>query len=1132
MNKTEFIKYLKTELISEVKDEKLRSYYWQINASRLNVNFNHTYDLEYLINKIQNITTFSCLILQSEKDENALFALNICAKLLFNIVHVPECTYDKDFLLIIAALCFDIAGYQANAYCITKELENYYLDSSEDINLTEDNKILEQIIYILQKRLPLAYSRIKDDNNEKTIQYNIFEKAVLAWYEKILELKDTNYLQLFKLSYKNYLQANNTYISKILLLLTTKILLSENRLISNKIYKNTAPNRIWNKYIKILSNDLFTNNHRKKDIDRHSIYEFWISQINAIDKGILTENNSFIIQMPTSAGKTFIAEIFLLQKLITNPNKHVIYIVPYKALSNEKEIVLGDNIEKLGFSVSELPGSYEIDFFQDLITVETDVLIATPEKIDLLLRINKEYFANVSAIVIDEGHLVGNGDQRGTLLEFLIIRLKILFPDIKYLFISAVIPELDASNLSKWLTNKKDNIITSSYLGRTDWEPTNKLIGRFDWNQSGGNITFDKIDIGIKTNKDPFVPNYLQGQLADFVIRDGTKKVSITSALAFKMVEDGETLVFCGTTDEIEWIATRMTSLCVSIENQVLKENTDTASFYYANQYFGSEDYRTKALRYGIGIHYSKLPEHVRKSIEQDYKNHKLHAMICTNTIGQGLNFPIKNLIIHSVSYKHDNQYLSKKDFWNLVGRAGRAEKEIEGIILFVVFHNRERYPYKCPDDYRYDEYSNSDNKEVLESKLYLLLKDYIEKRIDTFELFLQNIEDFIDTYLLDLLTEEAIENNFESITNNVIENSFFNIQINQNNLDDKDVKRALQNAFINCSKRVPLEKKDIFSDTGLSICSTEKIISFVTEKNNEKINILESQSSFIESYLELLANNKIKELDHHDLNKLDIDFSKCNELFLDWISGEPRQKLLQDWNSINSDSENIYIFEAVGFSYLLPWILSAYLLVVKNIYEIEDSDIDEQIRLSPTYLKYGLNNMNACFAKIHGIHTRELSIFLSQKYNNPDSAKFLSWLINLSDSEIESFNISVWDKENIRSVSEKICLKNNKEQPNSFSCKIKGTFFNPEFKEESLQINRASQLYLKRDEGNQFDPYAILVMHNEKPIGYIPKEDSKFISTEMDINHTEYEVKISFIVAKKDYNEIQVILSEKQEAQ
>lgn len=1127
MDKTEFIDYLHSELEKEFKDSNLIPYYWQINASRLNVKFNHTYNLNYLFNKIQNLITISCLILEDGKDDDALFVLNFCAKLLFNIVHIPECEFDKEFLLIIAALCFDIAGYQANAYCISKNIENYYLDTNEEIDLSEDNKILEQTIYILQKRMPFAYSKIKSDKARKSICYESFEKAIIAWYEKILELKESDYLQLFRLAYKNYLQSNNTYISKILLLLKTKLLLSDFRLISNKLYEKIAPNKIWNKYIKLLANDIYTNKLRKKEKDRHSIYEFWVSQINAIDNGILDKNESFIIQMPTSVGKTFIAELFLLQKLITNPNKHVIYIAPYKALSNEKELDLGRNTEKLGFSVSEIPGSYEVDYFQDLISVETDILIATPEKIDLLLRINKEYFSNVSAIVIDEGHLVGNGDQRGTLLEFLIIRLKIMFPDIKYLFISAVIPELDAKILSKWLTNKNDNIVTSSYLGERDWEPTDKLIGRFDWNQSGGNITFDKINIGIRTSKNPFVPNYLHGQLAEFVIRDGIKKVGITSALAFKIVEDGETLVFCGTTNEIEWIAKRMTSLCETIGNKVLRENIDTASFYYANQYFGAEDYRTKALRYGIGIHYSKLPEHVRKSIEQDYKNHKLHAMICTNTIGQGLNFPIKNLIIHSVSYKHANQYLSKKDFWNLVGRAGRAEQEIEGLILFVVFHDWGRYPRNCPDDYRYDEYSTSNSKEILESKLYLLLKDYIEERINSFELFLQNIEDFIDTYLLDLLTEEAIENNFESITNDIIENSFFNIQINQNNLDVQDLRKAIQNAFVNCSKRVPLGKKDIFSDTGLSISSTEKIISFVMQKKNEKTNLLESQSSFILSYLEFLAANKIKELDHHDLNKLDIDYSKCNELFLDWISGESRQKLLQDWNSINSDLENIYIFESVGFSYLLPWILSAYLIVAKNVYEVEDSDIDEQIRLVPTYLKYGLNNMNACFAKIHGIHTRELSLFLSKEYNKPDTTNFLSWLVNLSDFEIESFNISEWDKENIRNVAEKICIKNNKKQPTSFSIKVKGTFYNEGYKKESLDVNIASHLYLKRDEENQFDPYAIFVMHNDKPIGYIPKEDSKFISTEMDINHTEYEVKISFIIPKKDYNEIQVILSE-----
>lgn len=203
---------------------------------------------------------------------------------------------------------------------------------------------------------------------------------------------------------------------------------------------------------------------------------------------------------------------------------------------------------------------------------------------------------------------------------------------------------------------------------------------------------------------------------------------------------------------------------------------------------------------------------------------------------------------------------------------------------------------------------------------------------------------------------------------------------------------------------------------------------------------------------------------------------------------------------------------------------------IIKIIYEIEDSDLEEDIRMAPTYLKYGLNNLNACLAKIHGIHNRELALFLANKFNNPEYSKFLVWLANLSDSEIESYEISEWDKQNIISVSEKICPRNYKEQPKAFSCKVKGTFFNESFKAESLKIHNSSKLYLQRDEENQFDPYAIFVMHDGNPIGYIPKEDSKFISTEMNINNTEYDVKVISVTNKGTYNDVQIDLEKSEE--
>ncbi|TGL26397.1 DEAD/DEAH box helicase, partial [Leptospira bourretii] len=86
--------------------------------------------------------------------------------------------------------------------------------------------------------------------------------------------------------------------------------------------------------------------------ERKSIFEFWTSQIRALENGILDRDENFVVQMPTSAGKTFIAELLILKNLIENPNKKCIYIAPFRALTHEKEIELSKNLSKLGYSVS------------------------------------------------------------------------------------------------------------------------------------------------------------------------------------------------------------------------------------------------------------------------------------------------------------------------------------------------------------------------------------------------------------------------------------------------------------------------------------------------------------------------------------------------------------------------------------------------------------------------------------------------------------------------------------------------------------------------------------------------------------------------------------------------------------
>jgi len=51
----------------------------------------------------------------------------------------------------------------------------------------------------------------------------------------------------------------------------------------------------------------------------------------------MSYDENYVVQMPTSSGKTFIAELLILKYLIKYPQKKCIYIAPFRALSSEKE---------------------------------------------------------------------------------------------------------------------------------------------------------------------------------------------------------------------------------------------------------------------------------------------------------------------------------------------------------------------------------------------------------------------------------------------------------------------------------------------------------------------------------------------------------------------------------------------------------------------------------------------------------------------------------------------------------------------------------------------------------------------------------------------------------------------------
>lgn len=1139
MTKTEFLKKTEDRLIKIENDSLYNNYAKQLLAYKLGADISRTYKLDYLWQKTLIVISSSCFLLDNDLTSKvALKSLYKIANILENIAEISDSTkqFDVDFLKILSALCYDVSGYQANAYCIAKKIQEYRLSTDQYYNLNEDNFIIQLLLYSLLKKLPaMRYSvlqRLNDGNISEP--FTIILEAFKLWTDQILDLKETDSLSLFKQAYSLYLKSGNIYISQLVLLFIIRIKMYNKRSINLKLKNIVGDNAIWKKYIKLLSNDYFETRGKIKDIkEKKSVFEFWTSQIRAIDDGLLSKDENFVVQMPTSAGKTFIAEVFILKHLI-NTQKKVLYISPFRALASEKVSELGKYFSYLGYKVTSSTGSYEYEPMFDTVFDDADVFVFTPEKADSVLRTIPSFYNNIVAIVVDEGHIVGDLNYRSALAEMLLIKLKIKYPEIKTLFISAVMPAVNAEEYAQWLSNNKENVLRSKLFSdsdiREEWEPTRKNIGCFEWTtgQDGKpngkiqftNIKTDSEKIGLE--KSAFVPYYLKGN--EYGLHSVNKKPETAAVLGIKLAETENTLIFCGQVKRIESVAKRFATIFKRNENGIacFVPNKNKEAYFYSALWFGEEHWITKSILYGIGIHFGDMPEQVRSAVENDYKAQKLKIILCTNTIGQGVNFPIKNIIFYDITIGFNNgqEFISHRDFWNIIGRAGRAEKETEGNIVFIINSK--------PDKKNYENFTKKENIEDSNSILFFALKMMIESRLSELN-FDSLVLDIVETFLLDMLTEEVFENDEEFI-NNIIKNSLFNVQSSENDIAKihNSFHKAISKIKENDENREELEE---FGKTGLSLKDNKTILAFINENIELIKDFIETQSieSFINIFLALLTGNEIDALDDYKLNKLvseTISWKQYQNIILAWMNNKNIKEIRNIWKiEIASDFDNFYILLAKGLYYRFPWICSAIILLTAYTLKIDYFEISENIRYIPTFMKYGLNNRVACIARVCGIKTRETAIFLANRSNKTSDKEFISWIVNLQKKEIDEMSLSPFEKENITDVVFSITPNSNKNNSTHFSFDVVGTRYEDSWKKTSLHITNSDILILQRDKENSYDPFAVLVMKNNSAVGYLPRDYSKYIATEMDLNNSCFDVKVlsTKYVKNENYNVITV---------
>lgn len=139
-------------------------------------------------------------------------------------------------------------------------------------------------------------------------QSNKFDDDVETGFKKIID---------------GFIHCGNIMLTHLSMLIRTRYKLMRIRSIWDNLYKlDKLPNEIWERYLKLLSMNIYKNNTYVKEHARTSIFEFWNSQLKALEKGLISTDNSYVVQMPTSAGKTMIAEISILDSLIKTPEEN------------------------------------------------------------------------------------------------------------------------------------------------------------------------------------------------------------------------------------------------------------------------------------------------------------------------------------------------------------------------------------------------------------------------------------------------------------------------------------------------------------------------------------------------------------------------------------------------------------------------------------------------------------------------------------------------------------------------------------------------------------------------------------------------------------------------------------------
>nr|XP_027795566.2 helicase POLQ-like isoform X1 [Marmota flaviventris] len=373
------------------------------------------------------------------------------------------------------------------------------------------------------------------------------------------------------------------------------------------------------------------------------------------------ERKNLIYSLPTSGGKTLVAEILMLQELLCR-RKDVLMILPYVAIVQEKISGLSSFAIELGFFVEEYAGSK--GRFPPIKRREKKSLyIATIEKGHSLVNslIETGRIDSLGLVVVDELHMIGEG-SRGAILEMTLAKILYTSKTTQIIGMSATlnnVEDLQQFLQAEYYTSQFRPVELKEYL------KINDTIYEVD----------SKADSGMTFSR-----------LLNYKYSDTLKKMDPDHlvALVTEVIPNYSCLVFCPSKKNCENVAEM---ICKFLSKEYLKQREKEKCELIKNLRNMSSGNVCPVLKhtipFGVAYHHSGLTNDERRLLEEAYSTGTLCLFTCTSTLAAGVNLPARRVILRAPYVA--KEFLKRNQYKQMIGRAGRAGIDTIGESILIL---------------------------------------------------------------------------------------------------------------------------------------------------------------------------------------------------------------------------------------------------------------------------------------------------------------------------------------------------------------------------------------------------------------------------------------------------------------